>query len=41
MDGIVTPQKDSNREEMLEHVQSATQSQQFKTMEDSKTGLDE
>ena len=41
MDGVVTPNKDSNREELLEHVQSATQSQQFKTMDDSKTALEE
>ena len=41
MDGVVTPNKDSNRDELLEHVQSATQSQQFKTMDDSKTALEE
>lgn len=28
-------------QELLEHVQSATQSQQFKTMDDSKTQLHE
>ena len=39
MDGV--DRKDSNRDELLEHVQSATQSQQFKTMEDSKTALEE
>ncbi len=36
MDGAMHAQT-ADGKEMLEHVQSATQSQQFKTLEDSKT----
>ncbi len=40
MDGAMHAQT-ADGKEMLEHVQSATQSQQFKTLEDSKTQLHE
>ena len=40
MDGAIHNQS-VDGQELLEHVQSATQSQQFKTMDDSKTQLHE
>ena len=39
MDGVVAPQTAADGGELLEHVQSATQSQQFKTLDDSKAQL--
>ncbi len=41
MDGMGPAKKAAGGQELLEHVQSATQSQQFKTMDDSKTQLHE
>ena len=42
MDGVVSSVPTTGEgKEMLEHVQSATQSQQFKTVDDSKTQLHE
>ena len=41
MDGMASPKNGAGGQELLEHVQSATQSQQFKTMDDSKTQLHE
>lgn len=37
MDGVVAGQQSADSKELLNHVQSATQSQQFKTMDNSKS----
>lgn len=41
MDGVMAAQKSAESKELLQHVQSATHSQQFKTMDNSKTQLHE